>query len=65
MFYERENKILSEPKYDPATKAKLSPSQSFVLYYKIKFPKNLMKNYLDEFNKMQGFSKNLPENEKV
>jgi len=65
MFYERENKIFSNTKYDPATNLKLTSSQAFVLFYKIKFPKNLIKNYLEEFNKMQGFVKTLPEDQKV
>jgi len=65
MFYERENKIFSGIKKNPATNEVLSPSQAFVLFYKIKFPKNLIKNYLEEFNKMQGFVKTLPEDQKV
>lgn len=65
MFYERENKIFSGTKYNPTTGEKLSSSQAFVLFYKIKFPKHLIKNYLEEFNKMQGFVKTLPEDQKV
>lgn len=65
MFYERENRIFSSEKYDPVSRAKITASQSFVLFYKIKFPKHLIKNYLEEFNSIKGFKKDLPEDQKV
>lgn len=65
MFYERENRIFSSEKYDPVSRAKITASQSFVLFYKIKFPKHLIKNYLEEFNSIKGFKKDLPEDQKL
>lgn len=52
-------------KTDPNTGRKLRPSQSFLMFYELISPTHLVTNYLEEFNKMQGFSKSLPENEKV
>lgn len=65
MFYERENRIFSSEKYDPVTRSRITSSQAFVLFYKIKFPKLLVKNYLEDFNSIKGFKKDLPEDQKV
>lgn len=64
LFVDRENKIFGE-RVDPNTKLKLKPTQSFVLFRDLIFPKHLISEYLEEFNKMQNFSKDLPEEDKV
>jgi len=65
MFYERENRIFSSEKFDPSSRVRITSSQAFVLFYKIKFPKLLVKNYLEEFNSIKGFKKDLPEDQKL
>lgn len=66
IFFNKESEgALFGDKVDPATKFKIKPTQCFILFQELMFPPRLISNYLEEFNKMQGFKKDLPEDQKV
>lgn len=64
LFYAKENKFFQD-RIDPKSKLPVKSSQLYVLFYEIIFPPQLINNYLEEFNKIQGFSKDLTSEEKV
>ena len=64
MYYNRENNQFGD-KVDPETKIKVKPTHCFTLFKELIYPEHLVTNYLEEFNKMQGFSKTLPDDQKV
>jgi len=53
-FYQKKKNIFGD-KFDPETGLKLEPENAYVLFYELMYPKNLISNYVEEFNKMQGF----------
>ena len=63
-FYDSKEQIFGE-KVDPESKLKLRLNQAFVLFYELIFPDDLVSEYLGEFNKMIGFKKDSPEDQKV
>ena len=64
-FYINENKTFATEKYDPISKRKLQFNDSYLLFQELIFPVGLPSNYLDEFNKVKGFSKNMDEPARV
>lgn len=64
LYYNRENNQFGD-KVDPETKIKVKPTHCFTLFKELIYPEHLVTNYLEEFNKMQGFSKTLPDDQKV
>ncbi len=63
-FLDKEQKLFGD-KLNPSTKKPLKPHQAYVLFYELIFPEDLNYGYLEEFLKMQGFSKTLSEDKKV
>jgi len=63
-YLDKTNKLFGD-KINPATKKTLKPHQAYLLFYDLIFPKSIDFAYLEEFSKMQGFSKSLPEEQKV
>jgi len=64
LYYHREQNQFGD-KVDPETKIKVKPTHCFTLFKELIYPEHLYTNYLEEFNKMQGFSKTLPPDQQV
>jgi predicted transcriptional regulator len=66
MFYQTEYKIFTEkPHPNPNIKWKLKPLNAYINIYELIYPKDIISNYMEEYNKMHGMSKKLSESEQV
>ncbi len=63
-YFSKDHNIFGDKKH-PVTGKLVKPIQSFVVFHDLVIPDKFIANYLEEFNKMQGFSKDLPEDQKV
>ena len=50
---------------DSNTGQAIKSSQNFILFYDIVMPGHVVSDYVDEFTRIVGFSKLLPDDEKV
>ena len=58
-------RIVADEKEFPISSLKTAPEQTYVNFFDLKFPKSAITSYVDDFLKIQGYSKDLSESEKV
>lgn len=63
-YYNEQSPIFVD-KIDPATKQKLKTTQAYVNFFDLVVPPRLSGHYLEEFNRIQNYQKDMSESEKV
>lgn len=65
MHQTKQNPDTFGPKVDPKTNITYKKEQVFIQYFEINPPKQGAGSYIEEFLKIQGYVKGMPENERV